>query len=57
MTKTRTAAVKTLTRRPAWKALAEHYKKIGNVHLRSLFADDPRRGARLTAEAAGLYLD
>jgi glucose-6-phosphate isomerase len=57
MTKRRTAAVKTLTRRPAWKALAEHYKKIGNVHLRSLFADDPRRGARLTAEAAGLYLD
>ncbi len=57
MTKKRTPAVKTLTRRPAWKALAEHYKKIGNVHLRSLFADDPRRGRRLAAEGAGLYLD
>jgi len=57
MTKKRTPVAKTLTRRPAWKALAEHYKKIGNVHLRSLFADDPRRGRRLAAEGAGLYLD
>ena len=57
MTKKRTPAAKTLTRRPAWKALAEHHKKIGNVHLRSLFADDPRRGRRLAAEGAGLYLD
>ena len=57
MAKKRTPAAKTLTRRPAWKALAEHYRKIGNVHLRSLFADDPRRGARLALEGAGLYLD
>jgi len=57
MTKKRRPAAKTLTRRPAWKALAEHYRKIGNVHLRSLFADDPRRGRRLAAEGAGLYLD
>jgi glucose-6-phosphate isomerase len=27
------------------------------VHLRDLFADDPRRGLRMTAEAAGIYLD
>ena len=57
MAKKKTPAAKTLTRRPAWKALAEHYKKIGNVHLRALFADDPRRGRRLAAEGAGLYLD
>ena len=57
MTKKRTPDTKTLTKRPAWKALAEHYRKIGNVHLRALFADDPRRGERLTAEGAGLYLD
>ena len=57
MAKKRIPAAKTLTRRPAWKALAEHYKKMGNVHLRSLFADDPRRGERLAAEGAGLYLD
>jgi glucose-6-phosphate isomerase len=43
--------------RPAWIALGEHYNKIRGVHLRDLFADDPRRGERLTAEAAGLYLD
>ena len=57
MAKKKTPAAKTLTRRPAWKALAEHYKMIGNVHLRSLFADDPRRGRRLAVEGAGLYLD
>ncbi len=57
MAKKRTPAAKTLTTCPAWKALAEHYRKIGNVHLRSLFTDDPRRGRRLAAEGAGLYLD
>jgi glucose-6-phosphate isomerase len=57
--KTTTATPKTqaLMERPAWKALQEHYRKIRNVHLRSLFADDPRRGERLAAEGAGLYLD
>src|SRR5258707_7036904 len=43
--------------RPAWKALQAHYEKIRDVHLRTLFADDPTRGERLTAEACGLYLD
>ena len=42
---------------PAWKALQAHYEKIKDVQLRQLFADDPQRGIRLTAEAAGLYLD
>jgi len=46
-----------LTRRPAWKALAAHYDEIRNVHLRTLFAEDPERGKRFTLEAAGLYLD
>ncbi|MGH8543241.1 MAG: glucose-6-phosphate isomerase, partial [Gammaproteobacteria bacterium] len=46
-----------LTARPAWKALAKHYQQMRNRHLRQLFADDPQRGERLTAEAAGLYLD
>jgi len=57
MTKKRAPDTKTLTNRPVWKALAEHYRKISNVHLRALFADDPGRGERLTAEGAGLYLD
>ena len=46
-----------LTQRHAWKALGEHYQKIRDVHLRTLFAEDPRRGETFAAEAAGLYLD
>src|SRR5438046_496629 len=46
-----------LTQRPAWKVLEEHYQKIRNVHLRTLFAEDPKRGQRLALEAAGIYLD
>jgi glucose-6-phosphate isomerase len=46
-----------LRERPAWKALEQHYSEIGGRHLRELFAGDPGRGERLTAEAAGLYLD
>src|SRR5438132_1290669 len=41
----------------AWKALTAHHDEIGHLHLRQLFADDPTRGERMTAEAVGLYLD
>ena len=41
----------------AWGALAAHYQQIKDLHLRRLFAEDPGRGERLTAEGAGLYLD
>jgi glucose-6-phosphate isomerase len=50
-------AVQPVTTRPAWNALRAHYATIHGVHLRKLFADDPGRGERLTAEAAGIYLD
>jgi glucose-6-phosphate isomerase len=43
--------------RPAWAALRAHHAAIRDVHLRTLFAGDPRRGERLAAEGAGLYLD
>jgi len=46
-----------LTERRAWKALQSHYKKVRRLHLRNLFADDPNRGARMTAESAGIFLD
>jgi glucose-6-phosphate isomerase len=46
-----------LTKRKVWKSLQSHYKKVRGVHLRSLFADDPARGERMTAEAVGLFLD
>lgn len=42
---------------PAWKALEVHYTKVRDLHLRKLFADDPKRGERMTAEAAGVYFD
>ncbi|MGE3268001.1 MAG: glucose-6-phosphate isomerase [Chloroflexota bacterium] len=46
-----------LTGRPSWAALQTHHRAIRDVHLRALFADDPGRGERLTAEGAGLFLD
>jgi glucose-6-phosphate isomerase len=46
-----------LTQRAAWKALQGHFDEIRDVHLRTLFADDPGRGERMTAEGAGLFLD
>ena len=44
-------------KRKAWKDLGAHYKKIQDLHLRQLFATDPKRGKDLTAEAVGVYLD
>ncbi len=46
-----------LTARPEWQALSEHYEQQKNVHLRELFAADPKRGERLTLDVAGLFLD
>src|SRR5690348_6702903 len=46
-----------LTSRPAWKALEAHAKSIHQMHLRKLFADDPKRGERFTLDAMGIFLD
>jgi glucose-6-phosphate isomerase len=46
-----------LAERERWKSLAAHYDTIARLHLRKLFADDPKRGERMASEAAGLYLD
>jgi glucose-6-phosphate isomerase len=46
-----------LIQRPAWKALTAHYDKIRGLHLRTLFAEDAKRGERMVVEAAGIYLD
>jgi glucose-6-phosphate isomerase len=43
--------------RQAWNDLARHYESVRNVHMRELFAEDPDRGTRLTAEAVGIFLD
>ena len=46
-----------VTGHPAWKALEAHYRTIATLHLRELFANDPKRGERLTTEAVGIYFD
>jgi glucose-6-phosphate isomerase len=46
-----------LRERKAWQALERHYAEISGTRLRDLFAADPGRGERLTAEAEGIYLD
>ena len=47
----------TAVSRPAWQALEAHARAMHDMHLRTLFANDPARGERLTAEGAGLFLD
>ena len=44
-----------ITNNKVWKALSDHRNRI--PHLRNLFAEDPGRGERMTAEAEGLLLD
>jgi glucose-6-phosphate isomerase len=46
-----------LTTRPAWKALQAHYQQVRAVHMRTMFAEDAKRGERMTIEAVGLFLD
>jgi glucose-6-phosphate isomerase len=46
-----------LTATPAWQALAAHHGQIKDMHLRKLFADDPGRAERFSAEGGGLFLD
>jgi glucose-6-phosphate isomerase len=49
--------VEQLTKRKAWKALQTHYEQIRGLHLRKFFAEDSKRGERMTAEAVGIFLD
>ena len=45
------------SKRTIWRKLQDHHASIRGLHLKRLFADDPVRGERMTAEAAGVYLD
>ncbi len=51
------ASTEPLLKRPAWKALQAHHEKVRGLHLRNLFTEDPKRGERLSVEAAGIYFD
>ena len=52
-----TTSITPLTKLAAWQALEVHYTKIRELHLRKLFADDPRRGEHMAIEAMGIYFD
>jgi glucose-6-phosphate isomerase len=52
-----TSRNRSTSRHAAWQALTGHYETMRGLQLRNLFADDPARGERMTAEAAGVYLD
>jgi len=52
-----TTKVTPLSARPAWKALGAHYQQLHSIQLKQLFADDPGRGERFTAETGGIFLD
>ena len=49
--------IEPLTKRKAWQALLTHYEKVRSLHLRELFAENSKRGERMMAEAAGIFLD
>jgi glucose-6-phosphate isomerase len=57
MPETSAATAPALTARPEWQALQRHHAEHGEDHLRDLFAADPDRGEKLTAEAEGIHLD
>ena len=46
-----------ITGQPEWQRLADHHAAVAGVHLRTLFADDPKRGETMTVEAGDLFLD
>ena len=56
-TGTKAQGIEPLTKRKAWRGLQIHYKTVRKLHLRNLFANDPQRGERMTAESVGLFLD
>jgi ribulose-phosphate 3-epimerase len=56
-TQSSTKTIQSLTKRKAWKALTAHFKNAKELHLRDLFAADPKRGEKMILQAAGLYLD
>jgi glucose-6-phosphate isomerase len=52
-----TSHTRSTSKHAVWQALEDHHETMRDLHLRNLFADDPTRGERMTAEAAGVYLD
>src|SRR4029453_11133069 len=56
-TREQSTTVSALRALPPWLALEKNYRRIKDLHLRQLFAEDGKRGERLAVQAAGIYLD
>ena len=56
-TTSKSPEIKPLTKRKAWSALRAHHKTVQSVHLRKLFADNPKRAEKFSLEALGIYFD
>jgi glucose-6-phosphate isomerase len=52
-----TTTIAPLTHSSTWKALGTHAAENRDLNLKTLFAEDPKRGERFTVEAVGIYLD
>jgi glucose-6-phosphate isomerase len=52
-----TTQSRSLSERPAWRALEAHFQKTHEMQLSQMFADDPARGERYTVETGGIFLD
>lgn len=46
-----------LTSSPAWKNLQAHYRRVKDLHMRDLFAQDPNRFEKYSLALGGLLLD
>jgi glucose-6-phosphate isomerase len=55
--RSKTARTQSRGKQAVWQALEDHQRAMRGRHLRNLFADDPARAERMTAEAAGVFLD
>jgi glucose-6-phosphate isomerase len=42
---------------PAWQALIQHQRDIGDVHMRDLFASDPQRDERFSLRLGDILFD
>ena len=54
---TQAVTKRSATKGQVWKNLATHFRKVRDLHLRQLFAEDPKRGKRMTTEAVGIFFD
>ena len=46
-----------LTELPAWEALSEHHQEMSHVHMRDLFARDPKRFERFSLRLGDILFD